>query len=101
MSLLDGPAEHVSGAGDETAYREGYARVMREMSWARAHGFEPSEREIVLALMQAMKVYGTVRGGKSIGGRRPEWLHGRADALRALLRNGVGAMPMDGDDEDD
>ncbi|HEV2456867.1 MAG TPA: hypothetical protein VGS80_00760 [Ktedonobacterales bacterium] len=101
MSLLDGPVERASGAGDETAYREGYARVMREMSWARAHGFEPSEREIVLALMQAMKVYGTVRGGKSIGGRRPEWLHGRADALRALLRNGVGAMPTDGADEDD
>ena len=101
MSLLDEPAERAAHAGDETAYREGYARVMREMAWARAHGFEPSEREIVLALTQAMKVYGTVRGGKSIGGRRPEWLHGRAEALRALLRNGVGAMPTDGDDGDD
>jgi predicted metal-dependent HD superfamily phosphohydrolase len=67
------------------AYKEGYTRALREFAWAREHGFAPTERDIVLALMQAMKIYVAVRGGKSIGGREPEWLHGRADALRTLL----------------
>jgi|GEM_PF-2058901 hypothetical protein len=80
---------------DLLAYREGYTRVMREFAWAREHGFVPSERQIVLALTQAMKVYDAVRGGKSIAGRQPEWLHGRADALRTLLRNGIGGTPAD------
>jgi len=71
--------------GYSLAYKEGYARALREFVWAREHGFVPTERDIVLALMQAMKIYGAVRGGKSIGGREPEWLHGRADALRTLL----------------
>jgi hypothetical protein len=76
----DIPAE-----GESLAYKEGYARVLREFAWACEHGFAPTERHIVLALMQAMKIYVAVRGGKSIGGREPEWLHGRADALRTLL----------------
>lgn len=84
-----------AAGGDAAAYRDGYARVMREIGWARAHGWTPTERDLVLALSQAGKVYATVRGGRSIGGRRPEWVHGRADALRALLRHGVGALPQD------
>ncbi len=81
--------------GDAVAYRDGYARVMREISWARAQGWTPTERQLVLALSQAGKVYAAVRGGRSIGGQRPEWVHGRADALRALLRHGVGALPQE------
>jgi hypothetical protein len=81
--------------GDAVAYRDGYARVMREISWARARGWVPTERQLVLALSQAGKVYATVRGGRSIGGRPPEWVHGRMDALRALLRNGIGALPQE------
>ncbi|MFI5272569.1 MAG: hypothetical protein ACHQ4H_05990 [Ktedonobacterales bacterium] len=80
---------------DSAAYREGYARMMREVSWARGRGWLPTERQLVLALGQAGRVYATVRGGKSVGGQRPEWVHGRMDALRALLRNGVGAVPAD------
>ncbi len=74
---------------DESAYRDGYARIMREVAWIREHGYMPTERQLVLALMQAVKVYDTVRGGRSIGGRHPEWLRGRADALHALVRSGV------------
>jgi hypothetical protein len=85
-----------SRGGDTAAYRDGYARVMREIGWARAHGFVPTERELVLALNHAGRVYATVRGGKFVGGQRPEWVHGRMDALRALLRNGVGALPAAG-----
>lgn len=88
-----------SGADDDDAYQDGYRRVMRELAWARRHGWMPSEREIVMALTQAMRVYATVRGGKSIGGRPPEWLRGRADALRTLLREGVGLFPDDTPDD--
>lgn len=80
---------------DEVAYRDGYSRVMRELTWARSRGFVPSERELVLALTQATRVYSTVRGGKFVGGRRPEWLRGRADALRTVLRDGISAGPSD------
>ena len=96
---LSDPRDDADDGRDAVAYRDGYTRVMREMSWARSHGFVPTERQLVLALTQAVKVYSTVRGGKSIGGRRPEWLRGRADALRALLHNGVGAIPRDEPDD--
>jgi hypothetical protein len=81
----------VDAGDDDTAYRQGYDRVMREMAWARQHGFRPSERQLVVAVTQALKVYATARGGKFVGGQRPEWLHGRADALRALLREDAGS----------
>ncbi len=81
---------------DEVAYRDGYARVMRELMWARSRGFVPTERQLVLALTQANRVYAAVRGGKFVGGRRPEWLRGRADALRTVLRDGISATdPFD------
>ncbi len=82
-------------ADDEVAYHDGYTRLMRELTWARSHGFVPSERQLVLALTQATRVYSAVRGGKFIGGRHPEWLRGRADALRALLREGVSTKPTE------
>jgi hypothetical protein len=98
MAMTSGnPPHDVPVDGDMLAYREGYSRALREFAWARDHGFVPTERHIVLALMQATKVYETVRGGKSIAGRQPEWLHGRADALRTLLSQGAGAIPPDTD----
>lgn len=84
---------------DRTVYREayqaGYTRTMREVEWARAQGWNPTERQIVRALTQAMRVYSAVRSGKPIGGRHPAWLRGRADALRSLLHEGVGFDPAD------
>lgn len=71
---------------DERAYRDGYARAIRELGWAQQYGWVLTERQIVLAITQTMKVYSAVRGGKFVSGRHPEWLHGRADALRAALR---------------
>lgn len=85
------------GHEDDAAYLAGYQSVMRELAWARRRGWQPTERDLVLAITQAQRVYTTARSGKFVGGQRPEWLHGRADAMRALLRQGVGAFP--GDDE--
>lgn len=80
---------------DDSAYREGYNRVVREIAWARDRGWAPTERQIVVALMQAVKVYGAVRGGRFIAGRRPEWLRGRADGLRTLLEQGFRTTGAD------
>jgi hypothetical protein len=68
---------------DVDAYAAGYRRVMSEITWVRSRGWMPTERQ---PLMQIMRVYSAARGGKFVGGQRPEWLHGRADALRDLLR---------------
>ncbi len=85
-----------TGSGDDAAaYRDGYERVMRELAWARRQGWTPTERQLVVAITQAQSVYASARRGKFIGGQRPEWLHGRADALRELLRVGTGAFPGD------
>jgi hypothetical protein len=73
-------------AGDGEAYAEGYRRAARELTWVRAHGWRPTERQVTVALMQAVRVYAAARGGKFVGGQHPEWLHGRADALRDALR---------------
>ncbi len=83
---------------DESAYRDGYTRLMREVAWARERGWAPTERQIVAGLMRTMKVYTAARGGKFVSGQHPEWLRGRADALRELLRQGVGATPTNGGD---
>jgi hypothetical protein len=74
-------------------YADGYSRAVRELAWVRAHGFAPTERQLVRAVTQAMKVYEVVHGGKAVAGRHPEWLRGRADALRDLLRQGTSATP--------
>ncbi len=87
----------VEGSDEPKAYRDGYVRTLREFDWAREHGFTPSERLLVLALTQAARIYQTVRTGKSIGGRDPEWLRGRADALRELLAHSAGTAFPDQD----
>lgn len=78
---------------DEAAYQAGYWRTMREVEWVRMRGWIPTERQLVQALMQAMRVYTAARSGKPIGGQRPAWLHGRADALRELIRQGASLRP--------
>jgi hypothetical protein len=80
---------------DDAAYREGYDRVIRELRWVRSRGWMPTERQITVALMQTARVYAAARGGRSVGGQRPEWLRGRVDALRTLLRRGAEMLPPD------
>ena len=93
---IEGMFPSTSGRdSDEDAYQAGYDRMMREAAWARSRGWMPTQRQLVVALTRTVKVYGAARGGKFVGGQRPEWLHGRADALRTLLHEGVGAIPRD------
>jgi hypothetical protein len=80
------------GLVHDAAYDAGYDQVTRELAWARARGWAPTERELTVVLMRAVKVYAAVRGGKSVAGQRPEWLRGRVDALRMLLRQGMGDL---------
>ncbi len=80
---------------DEAAYRAGYARMMREFEMGRAMGWRPSERQLVVALTRTARIYASARRGKPVGGQHPDWLKGRADALRTLLRRGVGSLPED------
>ncbi len=75
-----------SEAPDKAAYEIGFARTMREFALATAHGFTPTERQLVLALTQTIRVYGAARSGKYVSGQRPDWLRGRADALRQIIR---------------
>ncbi|MEO7000984.1 MAG: hypothetical protein ABI068_04180 [Ktedonobacterales bacterium] len=85
----------------QSAFRAGYNRTMREFAWALARGYAPTERQMVLALTQTMRVYTAARGGKPIGGQRPDALRGRADALRMLIRQGVAAQPTRSVQRDD
>ncbi len=78
---------------DESAYEEGYGRARREYLWARAHGMSPTQRQLVLAFMHSARIYVAARGGKPIGGQHPDWLRGRADALRDIIREGAGVFP--------
>jgi len=71
---------------DEAAYHMGYALAMREFAWVVAHGYAPTERQIVQALTQTMRVYTAASSGKYVSGQRPDWLRGRADALRQIIR---------------
>ncbi len=71
---------------DEAAYHMGFALAMREFSWVVAHGYKPTERQIVQALTQTMRVYTAASSGKYVSGQRPDWLRGRADALRQIIR---------------
>jgi hypothetical protein len=77
--LLDHPTQ-------TEAYADGYRRATRELAWARAHGWRPTERQLTVALMRTLRVYSAARGGKFVSGQHPEWLHGRVDALREALR---------------
>ena len=71
---------------EQTDYDAGYEQVTREAAWARRRGWDASERQLTLMLLRAARIYAAVRGGKSVAGQSPEWLRGRMDALRALLR---------------
>jgi hypothetical protein len=79
------------GQRDEAAYRAGYARMMREVELGRSMGWKPTERLLVVALSRTTRIYASARRGKPVGGQHPDWLKGRADALRDLLRQGIGA----------
>jgi hypothetical protein len=85
-SFGSGQGEGTELESDAAAYQSGYERTMREYRWVRAHGWAPTERQIVRALTQTLRVYSAARGGKHVSGPRPDWLRGRADALRDLLR---------------
>ncbi len=80
---------------DEAAYRAGYARMLREVELGRAMGWKPTERQLVVALARTARIYASARRGKPVGGQRADWLKGRAEALRALLREGAGALAED------
>jgi hypothetical protein len=84
-----------NGERDEAAYRAGYARMMREVEMGRAMGWKPTERLLVVALSRTARIYASARHGKPVGGQHPDWLRGRADALRELLCRGVGAPAED------
>ncbi|HEX8732086.1 MAG TPA: hypothetical protein VF725_08495 [Ktedonobacterales bacterium] len=80
-------SDQPSGFRPESAeYYAGFTGVIRELSGARARGFEPTERQLILALTHAARVYASARSGKPIGGRSPDWLRGRLDGLRESLR---------------
>ena len=83
----------VGGESDEAAYQDGYQRMLRAATWARERGIVPTQRQLTVALMRTMRVYTAVRGGKVVAGQRPEWLRGQAEALRELLRQGLGDQP--------
>jgi len=86
--------EPVSGYQVESPdYYAGFTSVIRELARARTRGFEPSERELVLAVTHSARIYTSARGGKPIGGRSPDWLRGRVDGLRSQLRRGAGSHP--------
>ena len=89
-------APSVSAKDDEEAYRAGYLRTMREMEFVQSsYGWQPSERQLVLALTRTVRIYTAARQGKPVGGRHPEWLRGCADAIRELLRRQAGASPSE------
>ena len=72
-------------------YYAGFTSVIRELSSAQARGFEPTERQLVLAVTHSSRIYTSARSGKPIGGRSPDWLRGRVDGLRSILRQKIEA----------
>ena len=87
---LDGELADVEGTAD---YRAGFSTIMRDYAWGRSRGYMPTERQLVMALTHAARIYTATRGGKPVSGRSPDWLRGRVDALRTLIRRGVAATP--------
>jgi hypothetical protein len=79
-------AEYLAESPD---YYAGFTSVIRELSSARARGFQPTERQLVLAVTHSARIYSSARSGKPISGRSPDWLRGRVDGLRSLLRRGA------------
>ncbi len=78
---------------ESSDYYVGFTSVIRELARARERGFEPSERELVLAVTHSARIYTSARGGKPVGGRSPDWLRGRVDGLRSQLRRGMRTQP--------
>jgi hypothetical protein len=78
---------------ESSEYYAGFTSVLRELADAQARGFQPTERQLVLAVTHSARIYTSARGGKPIGGRSPDWLRGRVDGLRSLLRRGSAARP--------
>lgn len=76
---------------ESSEYYAGFTSVLRELADAQARGYQPTERQLVLAITHSARIYTSARGGKPIGGRSPDWLRGRVDGLRSLLRRGGGA----------
>lgn len=72
-------------------YYAGFTSVIRELSSAQARGFQPTERQLVLAVTHSARIYSSARSGKPISGRSPDWLRGRVDGLRSLLRRSAEA----------
>ncbi len=87
---LDSEIANVENSAD---YHVGFNTIMREYAWGASRGYAPTERQLVLAVTHAARIYTTARGGKPISGRSPEWLRGRVDALRTLIRRGAAAAP--------
>ncbi|HEX9037600.1 MAG TPA: hypothetical protein VF808_11485 [Ktedonobacterales bacterium] len=87
---LDGEIESAPGSVD---YRAGFETIMRDFAWGASRGYTPTERQLVLAVTHAARIYSATRGGKPVSGRSPDWLRGRVDALRTLIRRGVAAQP--------
>jgi hypothetical protein len=87
---LDGELANVGTSAD---YRAGFDTVMREFAWSRSRGYMPTERQLVLAVTHAARIYTAARGGKPLSGRSPDWLRGRVDALRALIRRRIATTP--------
>lgn len=83
----------IANADVSAEYRAGFSAIMRDYAWGASRGYSPTERQLVLAVTHAARIYTSARGGKPISGRSPEWLHGRVDALRTLVRRGVAAQP--------
>jgi len=67
--------------------------VLRELADAQARGYQPTERQLALAVTHSARIYTTARSGKPVGGRSPDWLRGRVDGLRSLLRRTDVARP--------
>lgn len=94
MGDVDGHLPALSVEEVSPDYYAGYMGVARELSRAMARGFRPTERQLALGMTQAARIYSAAQGGKPVGGRSPEWLRGRVDGLRALIRKGVAARPQ-------
>jgi hypothetical protein len=87
-------SESEFGPVDDSAdYRAGFNTIMREFAWGRSRGYMPTERQLVVAVTHAARIYTAARGGKPVSGRSPDWLRGRVDALRTLIRRRVATIP--------
>ncbi|HEX2347083.1 MAG TPA: hypothetical protein VHI51_01480 [Ktedonobacterales bacterium] len=78
---------------ESSDYYAGFTSVLRELADAQARGYQPTERQLALAVTHSARIYTTARGGKPVGGRSPDWLRGRVDGLRSLLRRTDVARP--------